>query len=169
MSVDVKEIAIRGYAPGVLGKIIGLHAEYYHKNWGFDVSFESQVARELGEFMGRFVDERDGLWTAWHGETFAGSVVLDAKEASTAGARLRWFIVAPEFHGLGVGARLIDRAVVFARQTNVPRAFLWTFRGLDAAKRLYERHGFHMTVEHELEQWGGTIHEQRFDWVPPSS
>ena len=53
-----------GYFPGAVGQITEAHALYYHTHWGFDVSFEAQVARELSEFVTGFHAGRDGLWTA---------------------------------------------------------------------------------------------------------
>ena len=53
-----------GYYPGSIGQIVESHALYYSENWGFDVSFETQVARELGEFMGRFDPKIHGFWAA---------------------------------------------------------------------------------------------------------
>ena len=58
----MQDIEISGYYPGAVGKITEIHAVYYHENWGFDVSFETQVGRELSEFVSRFEEERDGLW-----------------------------------------------------------------------------------------------------------
>ena len=70
----MSEIHIGGYYPGVIGKITEIHAVYYHEHWGFDVSFESQVGRELSIFVNEFDEERDGLWVATAGGKFAGSV-----------------------------------------------------------------------------------------------
>lgn len=156
------KIQFRGYFPGVIGLITEAHAVYYHEHWGFDVSFETQVGRELSEFMAAFVEGRDGLWVATVAGRFAGSAAMDGGQASTEGARLRWFIVVPTFQGTGLGKDLLARAVTFCRQNNYPRAYLWTFRGLDAARALYEREGFRLCEEHAVDQWGQRITEQKF-------
>jgi len=152
-----------GYYPGVVGKITEAHAVYYHENWGFDVSFETQVGRELSEFVDAFQESRDGLWVATVGGEFAGSVVVDGREASTEGARLRWFIVVPSFQGTGLGKALLARAVEFCRIRNYPKVFLWTFKGLDAACTLYEGENFRLCREHVEAPWGQTITEQLFE------
>jgi GNAT superfamily N-acetyltransferase len=139
------------------------HAEYYHEHWGFDVSFETQVARELAEFMAAFREGRDGFWAATVEGRFAGSAAMDGRKASTEGARLRWFIVVPACQGTGLGKALLGRAVAFCRQRMYPTAYLWTFEGLDAARALYEREGFRLCEEHVVDQWGRTITEQRFE------
>jgi len=159
----VHEVRVTGYYPGVLGKIIELHAVYYHRNWAFDLSFEVQEARELADFLGRFRDDRDGLWVANVDGSFAGAIAIDGIQTDGEGARLRWFIVDPNFQGYGIGARLIDQAVAFCRKAGHQRVFLWTFRGLEAARRLYERAGFKLTQQHEVDQWGGVILEQKYE------
>ena len=58
------EIKVHGYYPGVVGKITEIHAVYYNEHWGFDVSFETQVGRELSEFISNFDEDRDGFWSA---------------------------------------------------------------------------------------------------------
>ena len=60
-------IKIHGYYPGVVGKITEIHAVYYHEHWGFDVSFETQVGRELSIFVSEFDKERDGGSQFWCG------------------------------------------------------------------------------------------------------
>jgi len=152
------------YFPGLVGKITELHAVYYHAHWGFDVSFECQVARELSEFMSRPPVGADGFWVASLDSELAGFVAVDGRPATPQGARLRWFIVGPEFQNLGIGGRLLSTALDFCSQADSPKAHLWTFRGLEAARRLYEAHGFKLTLEKEVVQWGGAIREQLYEW-----
>jgi GNAT superfamily N-acetyltransferase len=161
-TMTAKEIVYGGYWPGVIGKITELHGVYYHENWGFDISFEAQVGRELSEFLRDFRDERDFFRTARARNRFAGAIAIDGKEAGSKGARLRWFIVAPGFHGLGIGRRLIREAVDFCRGAGHDRIVLWTFKGLDRARSLYESAGFRIAEEHDIRQWGNRITEQMY-------
>ena len=161
----MSDIKIHGYYPGVVGKITELHAVYYHEHWGFDVSFETQVSRELSIFVSEFDAKRDGLWVATAGDKFAGAVAIDGTRAATQGARLRWFIVDPEFQGAGLGNQLISRAVQFCKEKGYTKIFLWTFEGLEPARRLYERHDFRLSETHEVQQWGQTIKEQKFELI----
>jgi len=157
-----------GYFPGVLGRITEAHALYYHSRWGFDVSFEAQVARELSDFLMAFDRDRDGLWTVMENHHLAGSIAIDGRQAEFVGARLRWFIVVPEFQGTGMGFALAQQAVAFCRNKGYSKIFLWTFRGLDAARRIYEKLGFALCEEHEVLQWGRSIREQKFELnLPP--
>lgn len=153
---------LHGYYPGVVGKVTELHAIYYYENWGFDVTFETQVGRELSEFLRGLEADRDGFWAATMDGRFAGAVAVDGSLKDTEGARLRWFIVEPVLQGRGIGKALLRAAVRFCRETGQKTMFLWTFRGLETARRLYEAEGFVLAEEHDVEQWGNTITEQKF-------
>jgi GNAT superfamily N-acetyltransferase len=153
-------IQITGYYPGLVGDIVREHAVYYFENWGLDHSFESQVAAELGQCLAKLDPECDGLWAALSDGRFAGSVAIIFGEE---GPRLRWFLVKPRFHGQGLGRLLLDHALKFCRERGYAKVHLWTFRGLEAAKRLYLAYGFVMTEENQVQQWGREIWEQRYD------
>ena len=152
---------ITGYYPGTIGKITELHATYYHDNWDLDVTFETQVGRELSEFIDHFLPERDGLWIAQLSGTFAGSVAIGGSETE-GDARLRWFIVAPAFQGRGIGRKLLRMAISFCRERKYGEIYLWTFQGLDRARSLYENEGFILSKEKKAHQWGIDLTEQLF-------
>lgn len=160
--IGTQDAILTGYFPGVVGKITELHAVYYYEHWGFDVTFETQVARELSELISDFHDERDGLWIAAVKSSFDGAIAIDGRLTRTEGARLRWFIVDPGSAGQGIGTALIKRSLEFCKEVGHKRVFLWTFEGLDAARQLYEKEGFRLTEEHEVDQWGRRIKEQKF-------
>lgn len=159
---EATPVDIRGYYPGVIGRITEVHAVYYHTHWGFDVTFETQVARELSDFIDHFQQKRDGFWVAGLRSAFAGSIAIDGRPSGESGARLRWFIVPSEFQGGGIGHCLMNRCLAFCRQAGYRRIYLWTFDGLDAARRLYVQFGFQLAEEHEVRQWGQTIREQKY-------
>ena len=165
----MQDLEIQGYYPGVVGRITELHGIYYYENWGFDVSFETQVGRELSEFVSRLNKDRDGLWVATIKGGFAGAIAIDGQNAFVDGARLRWFIVVPELQGSGIGKELILQAVDFCKGKRFPRVYLWTFEGLNSARKLYESVGFGLCEEDEVNQWGQTIKEQKFELELPNS
>ena len=152
---------LTGYYPGVAGKVTELHAVYYHENWGFDITFETQVGRELCEFFSELQDGRDGFWAATVDGEFAGAVAIDGRDREA--ARLRWFIVDPKFHNRGIGAVLLEKAVQFCKEAGNHKVVLFTFEGLDQARRLYEKQGFVLTEESSIDKWGQTIREQKFE------
>jgi GNAT superfamily N-acetyltransferase len=158
-------IKLSGYIPGAIGGIAELHGTYYSKHWGFDLFFESKVAIELSEFLRRFDEARDGFWVASIEEKIVGSIAIDGVHGDSKGAHLRWFIVAPEIQGQGIGKMLIKETVEFCRKKEFGRIYLWTFAGLDPARHLYEKFGFRLCEEHEGNQWGRTVTEQRFELI----
>ena len=129
----------QGYAPGTIGRIVEAHAVYYHEHWGFDASFETQVARELSEFVSEFQVDRDGLWVTLFDGRFAGSIAIDGKRADTEGARLRWFIVVPTHQGCGIGRALIQEAVAFLPAQGISFYFPVDLRGADPCPRAVRR------------------------------
>lgn len=163
MNASADQVELSGYIPGAIGKVTELHARYYSEHWGFGLYFESKVATELSEFLNRFHEGRDGFWVATSGGQIVGSIAIDGIEAGGSGARLRWFIVAQEFHGLGIGRRLMREAIDFCRHSGIKRIYLWTFAGLDAARHLYEEFGFVVREEHQDTQWGEMVLEQLFE------
>ncbi len=157
------EVELSGYVPGAIGRIAELHGTYYHKHWGFDLFFESRVATELSEFLRRFNEARDGFWVAIVEGKIVGAIAIDGINHDSKGAHLRWFIVAPENQGQGIGKTLLQKAVDFCRKKKFRRVYLWTFAGLDPARQLYEKYGFRLCEEFEGNQWGKTVIEQRFE------
>jgi ribosomal protein S18 acetylase RimI-like enzyme len=157
------DLMFSGYFPGALGSILEAHGSYYHEVWGFDSSFEIQEGRELSGFFARYTEGRDFLRLALAGKAFAGSIAVDGSYDSHDGARLRWFIVKPDFQGGGIGNALLNDAIAFCRAAGHTRIHLWTFEGLDAARHLYEKAGFRFTEERPVRQWGRErVNEQKF-------
>ena len=152
-----------GYLPGAIGRIVELHGTYYAAHWGFGAFFEARMARELAEFVDRFDPQRDGLWTAIVAGRIEGSIAIDGSRAGDGQAHLRWFILDQGFQGQGIGRRLLDEAVGFCRRSGKRLVSLWTFSGLDAARRLYEQSGFRLAEERRGAQWGIEVTEQRFE------
>jgi GNAT superfamily N-acetyltransferase len=156
---------VKGYVPGAIGRIAELHAAYYSLHAGFGLYFEAKVATELSGFLGRCDEERDGIWLLLDDGRVEGSIVVDGAEADTGGAHLRWFIVSDSLRGRGLGNALIAAAVDFCRKKRYKGVYLWTFEGLNAARHLYEKHGFRLTCQKRGSQWGKEVSEQRFEWV----
>ena len=157
------DVELTGYLPGAIGRITELHALYYSAHWDFGLFFESKVATELSEFLSRYQPTRDGFWVATVNGRIVGSIVIDGDQGMTNGARLRWFIVDPEFQGRGLGNRLLREAVDHCEKIRFGRVYLHTFAGLDPARHLYEKFGFVLTDEKQDDHWGKTVTEQTFE------
>ena len=158
-----REVTLAGYIPGSIGRIVELHATYYHQNWGFGLLFETRVAKEMSEFLSRFDETRDGFWTVCQGHRVEGCIAIDGINAPNDGAHLRWFILSPETRRHGFGNRLMKEAISFCKKRRYGKVYLWTFEGLLAARHLYEKFGFKLVEQAEGIQWGTKVIEQRFE------
>ncbi len=138
---------VSGYVPGAIGRITELHGSYYAQYWGMGLYFEAKVATELAGFLSRFNPAHDGAWFARSHGQIVGGIIVDGQDAAGQGARLRWFILDPAYHGRGLGSRLMNEAISFCRQQGFRRVYLTTFSGLESARHLYDRFGFKVCAE----------------------
>lgn len=151
-----------GYEPTALASCIDMHAAYYARAHGFDRPFEVAVAGGLAEFFGRIDNTGNHFWRAMQDGRNVGTIAIDGEHLGPGVAHLRWFIVDDGLRGRGVGAMLLNAALGFCDRRKFSETHLWTFRSLDAARHLYEAHGFVLAEERPGGQWGKTVMEQRF-------
>jgi GNAT superfamily N-acetyltransferase len=152
--------------PGALGEVIALHGRWYARHANFGAYFEALVARDLGAFLVEFDASRDGFWVERDDAgAVAGSISIVGPRAFDAPARLRWFIVDERLQGRGLGRKLMREAMQFCQDAGHRCVTLTTFAGLEAARALYEAHGFRLTDEHVDSTWGVPVTEQRYDWT----
>ncbi|RFU44894.1 helix-turn-helix domain-containing GNAT family N-acetyltransferase [Paraburkholderia sp. DHOC27] len=149
-----------GYQPGCIGDVVGLHARFYAEHWGFGAFFEKRVATELAAFADALPADGKALWLCVEDGRTLASLAIDG-DLETGTAHLRWFIVDDTLRGTGIGRQLMARAMEFVDRHFV-ETYLATFKGLDAARHLYESFGFELCEETEGTQWGTKVLEQRF-------
>jgi GNAT superfamily N-acetyltransferase len=169
-STAVAAVTIRpGPRPGDLGTVLAMHGELYAREYGWDERFEAHVARGLAGFAAALGEARDEpgtaepgrLWLAERADTPVGSVGLTDEGGGL--AQLRWFLVAPQARGAGVGRRLLRTVLDHATERGFTHVKLWTVHVLDAAARLYTEAGFRCTERHPTRQFGHDLDELRFD------
>jgi len=147
--------------PGDIGYLTYLHGTLYAKEYGYDQTFEAYVAGGLAEFVQSFNPDEDRIWLAETKGLIIGSVAVVGH--SKTDAQLRWFLVHPDYRGLGIGKELLKDALQFCKERRYKTVFLWTTNELVEAGRLYTRFGFSKTEEKTHEIWGKRVTEERYD------
>ena len=125
--------------PGDLGQVAALHGKVYSEEHDFGLGFEAYVMESLLEFYWAYNLKKDRVWVVESEGKMIGFVLLMHRPANS--AQLRYFILAKEFRGLGIGSRLMKEWMEFYKEANYEAAYLYTTSGLDAAVSLYERMG----------------------------
>ena len=155
-----------GYITGVLGAVVALHMNYYSESHQFGIVFETSVAAGLATFIPRLDHSVNEMWCAVLDDKIIGSISVDGQNTTIQSGKsrghIRWFIVDVAHHGTGIGASLLEKAVEFCDSMGFDEIHLSTFRGLDAARALYERHNFTLTDERVGTTWGTSVVEQEF-------
>ncbi|SMC96109.1 bifunctional helix-turn-helix transcriptional regulator/GNAT family N-acetyltransferase [Sporomusa malonica] len=153
-------ITIRTGRPGDLGYIAYRHSVLYHQEYNLDpVVFERYV---LGSLLKYAENQQAGeIWIAEVNGKIAGFIGMVALDEET--AQLRWFLIEPEFRGIGLGRRLLKVAMAYCNEKKYKKVLLWTFQGLDAACHLYKSFGFTATQQVENNTWKNGLLEERWE------
>jgi len=145
-------VILRDPAPGDIGWVVQQHGEIYAREYGWDSSFEALVAGIAGEFLLKFQPEWERCWIAELNGERVGAIFVVRKSAGV--AQLRLLILAPAARGLGLGGRLVDECIAFARRKGYKKMVLWTNSCLLAARGIYAKRGFQLTKAEPHESYG---------------
>lgn len=159
--IQLQDITIRTtLQSGDIGSVTRMHGLLYEREYKYDFHFESYVAAGLYEFAEQYNPAKDRLWLCEHNDTLVGSIFLMNRGEA---AQLRYFLLEPAYRGIGLGKKLMELYMLFARQAGYTSSYLWTTHELDTAASLYKRYGFQLTEEKNHLLWGKLLSEQRYD------
>jgi len=137
---------------GDLGWVVHRQGALYFEEWRYNDAFEALAARIVADFVQQLRPSEERCWIAEKDGEIVGSVFLVRKSNTV--AKLRLLYVEPAARGLGIGSRLIDECVRFARHAGYRTITLWTQSELDAARRLYKKAGFRLTAKKTHDSFG---------------
>ncbi|MBT2321493.1 bifunctional helix-turn-helix transcriptional regulator/GNAT family N-acetyltransferase [Variovorax paradoxus] len=143
---------LRDPGPGDIGWVVQQHGEIYAREYGWNSEFEALVAEIAAQFLRKFQPEWERCWIAELDGERVGAVFLMRKSATV--AQLRLLILAPQARGLGLGARLTDECIAFARQKGYRKMVLWTNSCLEAARGIYAARAFKLVKSEPYEGFG---------------
>jgi DNA-binding MarR family transcriptional regulator/GNAT superfamily N-acetyltransferase len=150
-----RTIVLRDPRPGDMGWVVQQHGEIYAREYGYTTEFEALVAEVAAAYLRKFDPAWEKGWIAELDGERAGSVFVVRKSATV--AQLRLLILSREARGLGLGKRLVDECIAFARSKGYRRMVLWTNGQLDAARAIYASRGFERVATEPLRAYGQSL------------
>jgi DNA-binding MarR family transcriptional regulator/GNAT superfamily N-acetyltransferase len=156
-----RDYILREPKPGDFGWIVARHAEVYAQEYGWTEPFEGLCAQIVADFANKNDPACERCWIAEVNGENVGTVMLvkDSEEV----ARVRLLLVDPKGRGLGLGARLVDECVRFARQAGYKKITLWTHSILTAARHIYEKAGFTLSSSEKRHSWSKDVVAEYWD------
>lgn len=152
---------LRPHRPGDLGWIVHRHAALYAQEYGWDGQFEALVAEIAAHFIKNFDRRREYCWIAERAGEIVGSVLCVKQDDRV--AKLRLLLVEPSARGLGIGAKLVEECIRFARGSGYRTLTLWTNDILVAARHIYESAGFKLVAEEKHHSFGKDLVGQNWE------
>jgi DNA-binding MarR family transcriptional regulator/GNAT superfamily N-acetyltransferase len=143
---------LRCHQPGDMGWVTHRHGVLYAQEYGWDERFEALVAQITADFINNYKPERERCMIAEMNGEIVGSVLV--VQSSEAVAKLRLLLVEPKARGLGLGSRLVQECITFAKRAGYKKLVLWTNSVLVEARHIYTKAGFKLVEQEEHHSFG---------------
>jgi DNA-binding MarR family transcriptional regulator/GNAT superfamily N-acetyltransferase len=154
-------VKLRAPVPGDFGWIVKRHAELYAQEYGWGAPFEGVCAQIVADFVNKHDRKRERCWIAEIDGERAGTIMLVKDSAKV--ARIRLLLLEPSARGIGLGARLVDECISFARRAGYQKITLWTHSVLTAARHIYQKAGFKLMRTERHRSWGRPVVSEFWD------
>jgi len=138
------EVTLRPHRQGDMGWVTEKNATIYGQEYGWGPAIEFMTARICADFLEHYDPTLERCWVAERGGERLGCVFLVKEPDAPGVARLRLLILDPAARGLGLGRRLVEQCVSFAREAGYREIVLWTHQVLTAARAIYAKAGFEL-------------------------
>ncbi|HEF4760234.1 TPA: MarR family transcriptional regulator [Pseudomonas putida] len=149
---------LRDPQPGDMGKVVQQQAALYTREYGWNSEFEALVAEIVARYLREFDPATDRCWIAERNGEVIGSVFVVRHDETT--AKLRMLYVDASARGMGIGQRLVEECLRFARQAGYKKMVLWTMSVLTDARKLYQKAGFELVEEEQTHSFGKDLVSQ---------
>ncbi|NGQ96861.1 GNAT family N-acetyltransferase [Brevibacillus sp. SYP-B805] len=143
---------LRQHEPGDMGWIVHKHGVLYAEEYGWDERFEALVSQIVADFINNYKPHKERCWIAEMDGENVGSVLV-VQESETV-AKLRLLLVDPKARGMGLGTRLVEECIRFARRAGYKKLVLWTNSVLKEARHIYKKTGFELVAEEKHHSFG---------------
>lgn len=161
-SIALENITIRSdLRPGDVGYLTYMHGWIYAKESGYNHIFEGYVCKTFFDFLIAYDSEKDRIWFAEHNGEMVGAIAVVGHSESR--AQLRWFILHPDYRGIGLGGKLFKGAMEYSINKGYKQLFLYTTDRQELAVRMYVNAGFVKIAEHEHSDWGMKLVEETYE------